>query len=136
MPGTYSPKDVKVQCGLFPIEGIAQEGVEVRWLGTGAEAYVGVTGSGAVVEDANRAGEVTVTLMATSLTNALLSAQFLAGNPYVPFGVISLSTGGEHVSGAAKIKRIPDVTYAAGMPVLPWVFVLPEMLAVLAGSVT
>lgn len=132
----YDPKDIHILFGLIPLVGLADgTAVEIKHGGDGAKSYVGVGGSGAIVRDANRSAEVTVTLMATSLANALLTAHYQAGNPLVPCLVKSLSTGATYAAGSAVLQRMPDVSYGKEMPTVPWVIVIPEMGEVLAGSV-
>lgn len=76
---TYSPKDVKISWGGWPIEGYADGTfVEASRNSPNSESTVGAAGDVGITFNADKTGNVTITLMQTSDTNVFLSAVQLA----------------------------------------------------------
>lgn len=129
---TYDPGDVLVVFGAIPISGFADgEMVKVTHQGDGVKVAVGSAGEVAFIESHQKAAEVTIRLMSTAFINSLLTAHYQAGNLAVPLVITDASTGSTHVSGAAKIKRMPDAAYGSEIPVREWAFMVAKLEDVL-----
>lgn len=128
MTATYDPNLVKVTFGPLLLSGFASGSmIAVNHLGDGVTSESGTQGEAVFVENPDRRAEVTIRLFQTAPTNVALGLAYQAGNAPLPLSISSLSTGAIHAAGAAKLKRMPDVDYAEGMPVDVWMLVVPKL---------
>ncbi len=98
---------------------------------------IGADGDGCFIANANESGEVTVTLLASSKSNDLLSALFetqrVVPVPKPLYGKDGLGTS--IISGEqAFIKKLPDITYGKEMSTREWVFIVLKLKAFVGGS--
>jgi hypothetical protein len=137
---TYDPSQVNLVLGGQLITGymdgtfIQVSREEDTWLPiTGADGWV------ARARNANRMGRITVTLLATSPSNDVLSAQhnldYLTG---VPPGAVSLSDNlGRTVLGGddAFILKPADVEFDKQVSGRQWTIMVPRLDGVIGGAI-
>lgn len=138
---SFDPKKTILTFGPLRILGFAEGTyIDLAMLGAGGSVVVGAYGDGVVVEDPNKAAECTFRLLATGIGRNMavaLTAHYNGGNPFLPVVVSSLDTGEQIVSGAGKIKRLPNKPFAVGgAPVREWVLVMPETLSAVVPGAT
>lgn len=132
----YDPGLVKASLGAVILDGFAEgDMIEVEPLGDGTKVTVGTAGEHAFTRSYNKSAKVTCSIMETSKTNALLTTHMQAGNPALPFGLASLSTGAVHIAGEAMLERTPGTTYNGDVPVRKWVIMVALLDQAVAGSV-
>ena len=138
-PKTYSPENVKVTVGGAPISGFA-DGTFIK-VSRASDAFTKVTGAdGSVtrVKSADKSGEITITLMQSSQSNAILQAIALvdetSGKGVVPIAILELNTGNAFVTGSAWIKKVPDAEFGKETTNREWVFDCSELNVFNAGN--
>jgi hypothetical protein len=135
---TYDPKKVVVSVGGVPISGYA-DGTFVN-ISRQNDAFTSVAGADGEVSRAksnDKRGEMTLTLLQTSLSNDVLSgiAQLdeksnLGVVPVIVKDISGLST---YFAGSAWIKKMPDSGFGKEIENREWVFELAEMEVFVGG---
>lgn len=137
----YDPGKVAVSFNGIQIQGIAPD-TFVRVART-TDAYakeVGAGGDVTRVRSRDRSGEVTITLMAASPTNDLLSAVH-ASDELLNDGVGELQVQDNLgttilVAANAWIKKLPEVEFGSEGGTREWMFECAELEMLVGGSVT
>lgn len=108
--------------------GAADEGITIERVEDNVTTRAGADGQPIHMLHASKVGKITINLMKTSQTNALLSALYDADttNP-ATFGlntiVVSWMTAGDIITGRyCAFARPPSVTYAKEAPSMVWPF--------------
>lgn len=127
----YDPRNCNAAFGPLPMLGVASGTMfEVRVLGPGVAIAVGTQGEAVLIDSHNRSAEVTVRLMGTGLgrnTLSALRAHWIAGNPALPFNILSKDTGEALSGGVAKLKNPPDTSFGDDAPVREVTFIVARM---------
>lgn len=140
---SFDPSRVIVTVGGVNIQGFA-DGVPIKAsrAGDNATFTVGLDGHTGAVINPNKSGEITLTLLQTSASNAVLtsmfklSAQGFIGSPSVPISITDLSSTGTSVFAAkCHLKRAPDLELGLEIGKPEWVFYAEDIRIVYAGSV-
>jgi hypothetical protein len=130
---TYDPQRLNLIWGVIAISGYADGSmVQISPQGDGVRAITGTAGETAFIETPNRQHEVMFRLMETSPINGALMLLFEAGNVPAPLSLTSLSTGAGMIADAAKLERIPGVTYDNNVPVREWKLIVPKLATILS----
>lgn len=135
MAKTYNGKKVAVIWGTIIFQGLAQDGdaISVAYDEDHVTKDVGLDGEVAWAMNANRTGKITVRLMATSLTNQLLSAakelDALNGTAVYPFIVKDASGLDIHFAKESRILKTPDSSYSKEIGVREWVFDCGQLIS-------
>lgn len=128
---SFNPRNAGAAFGPLPMLGVANGTMfEVKMLGPGVSLAVGTQGEAVLVDSHNRSAEVTVRLMATGLgrnTLSALRAHWTAGNPALPFNIISKDTGEALSGGVAKLKNVPDTSFGDDAPIREVVFIVARL---------
>lgn len=135
MAKTYNGKKVAVIWGAIIFQGLAQDGdaISVTFDEDHVTKAVGMDGEVARAMNANRTGKITVRLMATSLTNQLLSAakelDAASGTAYYPLTVKDASGLDIHFAKEAWILKTPDSSYSKEIGIREWVFDCGQLIS-------
>lgn len=128
---TYNPKLINVVVNGILITGFADgDFVTVE---TDADLYtsiVGATGEVVRTKNLNRMATVTLTLMADSPTNDLLSALAIDAEGLAPVGSFLLSnTNGTTIASAPScwLKKMPSIAYGVEAGTREWQFACDEL---------
>lgn len=142
MAKNYSLPAVQVVYGNISMGGAYGEsgGVSFEFDEDAYSKKVGASGEVTFVEMANESGIVTVTLMGSSAVNDLLTDEFNAqrrGGPAKAL-LVKDTRGNTLIStGAARIKRLPNVAYVKDGPgEREWVFLTDTVQVYVGGNVT
>ena len=135
----YDPSRYTVTFGAVLLQGFA-DGVFVK-TARNEDAYtvkVGAQGDVTRVRSLNKTGQVTVTLMAESPTNDLLTAQALideaSGLAYAPLMVKDLNGTTVMIAENAWVMKMPEVEVATDSSPREWVFECADLTMVVGGS--
>jgi len=135
---TYDPKGVVVSIGGSPISGYA-DGTFVN-ISRQNDTFTSVAGADGEVSRAksnDKRGEMTLTLLQTSLSNDVLSALAVLdeklGTGVVPIIVKDMSGLTIYFSGSGWIKKPADSEFGKEISNRDWVFELAEMEAFAGG---
>jgi len=135
MSATYSFLDVHAAIvgvgGSFSLgsgAGAAKEGITITQTEDIDTMTIGADGQGMHTLHADKSGKVTVRLLKTSPTNALLSAMVAfqrtsgANHGNNTITIVNSTTGDAITCEQCAFSRIPDITYAQEADVIQWVF--------------
>jgi hypothetical protein len=137
---TYAPNRVKIVMGAIALSGLAEDTfVTVSEIGEGISSVAGVDGEVARSMSRDSRLRITVTLVQTSTSNALLSALHQAdkttdGDGAVPVAVTDLRGKSLHASDSAWIVKTPDAGYAAKVGTREWVIETGPAINVVGGN--
>ncbi|CAB3863403.1 DUF3277 family protein [Achromobacter sp. SD115] len=124
---TYAPGQVKIVMGAVALSGLAEDTfVTVAEIGEGITSVSGADGEVARSMSRDSRLRITVTLMQTSTSNALLTAMHQAdkasdGQGALPVAVTDLRGKSLHAADSAWIVKMPDAGYAAKSGNREWV---------------
>ena len=133
MNNTYDPKLVTVVWGAIIFSGFVDDGdaISVEYDEEHATKKVGLDGQVARAMNANRTGKCTVRLMATSITNDLLSAAAAQDNidrsAVYPLIVKDLSNLTVVFAKDAWINKTPGPAFSKDIGVREWVLDCGQM---------
>lgn len=135
---TYDPKDIEVIVGGLLIAGFAKEKVKVGRVTDGVSDEVGANGDVARVISNDKRGVITITLLQTSKSNAVLSGLYKA-DEYTGTGVIPViikDTRGNdlHIAPQAWVTKVPDAVYNDGVSTREWVIRVANIQNFVAGA--
>lgn len=129
---TYDPANVLVLIGGIPMSGFA-DGTFVM-VTRDEDAFTKVSGADGETSRAksnNRSGELTLTLMQTSMSNDILSGFALldevSNAGIVPILVKEIGTLTILMSGEGWIRKFPDASYSKDIENREWVFDLASL---------
>jgi len=132
---TYVPDQVVVSVAGIPLEGFGEGSIiRIEPADDAWKAKVGVDGKVSRSRNNNRMATVTVTLMATSKSNALLTALYNSdrlspnGAGIGAFQMKDLQGASLNFAAACWIKRIPTIEYGAEVGEREWQFDVDELL--------
>lgn len=139
MVDTYLPSQVTVVWNGIPIDGFAPDTfVEVARNNPAFNLTIGSGGAGARAGSSDKSGTVSVTLLQTSATNALLSAQAAideqTGDGVGKLAVTDLSGQDLHLAEQAWIQKRPDSAYGNTINNRVWVFETDNLEMLVAGN--
>lgn len=135
----YSPDRITVSFGAILIQGF-NDGTMIKTTRNEDAYSVKVGGQGDVtrVRSLNKTGQITVTLLAESPTNDLLSAQAIAdelsGAAYAPIFVKDLNGTTLMAAENAWIMKMPETEHATDASPREWVFECADLTMVVGGS--
>jgi len=123
----FSFKNINVIFGIQEIEGFA-EGDDVVSIEYDADQFVKVVGAKGDVtrtQTADSSSTMTIKLLQTSKSNAILMAQFNidreTGSGVLPFIVNDKETGESHIVNNAWIMKPPPIVRGANPNTMDWV---------------
>lgn len=122
----YDPENVNVFVNNTALTGFAEDSfVQAEMLEDRFTEHVGAKGEVSYAENANKTGEITVTLASTSPSVAFLDdlAQSKGDNAIVPVSIVDLNENKKVVAGDRARVRKP-ATYEAGKEVSEREFVI------------
>jgi len=135
MSNVYSFLDVKAALvgpggaiNLGDAAGVAEEGISIDPAGDVNTMMIGADGTGTHSLHADKSGQITVRLLKTSPTNALLSAMVnfqrssAASHGQNTITIADVSRGDVITCEGCAFKRIPNMGYGKEAGVLEWVF--------------
>jgi hypothetical protein len=136
----YDLKKVSVVWGSIPILGLAKDSaVQITYSNDFSSVQVSGDGRSNTFTTMNdRSAEISVTISQNSISNALLSAQFIAqesGGVAPAMSITDLNTGAAFVAEACRLKKLPDATYGEEAQDRTWVFVTDYLDSTLADAV-
>lgn len=124
----FSFKNVSVIFGIIEVEGFA-EGDDVVNIEYDADQFtkkVGAKGDVTRVQTSDNSCTVTIKLLQTSKSNALLNAQFAidreSGSAPSPMFINDKESGESYVINNAWIQKFPTVTRGQGDNTMDWIF--------------
>jgi hypothetical protein len=122
---TYSPDKVNAQLGPVRMAGFGPDTmIEIEFEADAYSKTVGADGEVARTKSSNQSGEIRVTLLQTSPTNALLSALFKRDQQnstgVETFGLIDAFGRTVFTASKAWIKKQPVISYANEVEVREW----------------
>ena len=125
---TYSPDDLQVIIGGFPISGFAKGTfVSVERASDGSSLVTGINGTGARAKNRDRSGIVSLVLLQTSPSNDILS-EFYSLDELSPKGqtltlMVKDVTGSTIASSdAIWIKKLPKIEFSETIMNREWSF--------------
>lgn len=135
---TYNPSLVVVSFSGVPITGFAKGTfITVERNEDTYSLMVGAGGEASRKQSLNRSGKITLTLMATSQANDVLSAfavsDELSGNAVLPFFMKEVNGTTLVAAQSAWIMKMPKVERADDISTVEWVFEA-EAIEILAGG--
>lgn len=95
--------------------------------------HVGAQGFATFVENSNKSGIVTVTLAQTSITNAQLTAAFLA-RLKGPLLIEELDTAASASAAEVRIQKMPALKRGKDLSGVEWKLLVPKLLITQGGS--
>jgi hypothetical protein len=126
---SYSPKAVSIAIAGIPITGFSPDSIIALSRNTDiVEEEVGAQGDLSLTQNADRTGEITISLMQTSPSNALLSlgaqSQENVYDNVLPFSITVLDPSGSVLAYASNCyyKSFPDVEVGASQSAREWMF--------------
>lgn len=135
----YDPGDKLVVVAAVPVSGYGPDTmIEVDYTEDGADITVGADGETVIVFNKNQSGSITLTLLQTTPSNALLqavSAAFYSKKTLVPFAMHD--NGGLDTWEADQsfcTRRAPKGSYGKSVGTNTWVFKTGKLVGVLGGS--
>lgn len=136
----YDAAAVFITVGGASISGFAEESKVL--IARNVDAFtlkVGTDGEGARSKSNNRSGRMTITLMGTSPSNAVLSALALAdeltpGGAVVPWGCKDLNGGSIHTAQAGWVVKKSDAEYNAEVGERVWILETHDLKHTVAGN--
>ncbi|WP_241083109.1 phage structural protein [Achromobacter xylosoxidans] len=137
---SYAPSRVKIVMGAIALSGLAEDTfVTVAEIGEGITSVAGVDGEVARAMSRDTRLRITVTLLQTSASNALLSALHQAdkvtdGDGAVPVAVTDLRGKSLHASDSAWIVKSPEAGYGAKVGTREWVIETGPSINVIGGN--
>ena len=114
----FDPRLVVAKFGGIIIDGYADgSALNIEYQGDGASAAVGFKGNAVLVQNPNKAAEITLRLyvgdpVGRNVARALV-LHHEVGNLPAPFTMLSISTG-DKLSGIAVLKNLPNVEFSQG----------------------
>lgn len=137
----YSPKDVVVSFGPLLISGFAEDTFVTAEHNSDAYTHkVGADGEVTWSKSADRSGKIELTLMASSSSNAALTAMH-AADRLSPIGVSVLpilikdNYGYSLATGArARITKMPKAEYGKEVGTRVWTFIVEDLKIVEGGA--
>ncbi len=136
---TYDPKEVSVIIGSQPLGGFADgDFVTVERNEDGWSLLVGADGETTRAKNANKAGKITVRLLASSASNDYLSelqiADELSGS--ATFGLMVKDNRGTSIYAAATawINKQPPAAFGKDAGTREWVIETDELIPKAGGS--
>lgn len=137
---TYDPALVNVSFSGLPLTGFAPDSfLKVSRNEDGFALTVGAGGEAARSQSRNRSGEVTITLMATSQANDLLSAianaDELAGTGVGTLFIKELNGTTLVMAESAWVKKMPDMERGKEITEVEWVFTCADLSMFLGGLI-
>jgi len=138
MAATYNPKKVIVAWGPIIMEGFADGTfIEAARNNPSVNLAVGSTGDACRAISNDKSGTVTVTLLQSSLTNALLTAQSLldeqSGDGVLPLLIKDLSGVDLVKAESAWLQQPANATYARETENREWVLETDNLLILTGG---
>lgn len=136
---TYDPaKHVLTIAGIL-ITGFADGTyIEVDRLGDTYQSYSGAGGEVARIRMRDRRASVKVTLMATSVTNDLLSVVMIAdeknGNAIAPFDFTDLNGTTVLIAPNCWLKKPPQMGFSKELPTRVWDFECDDLSMFIGGD--
>jgi hypothetical protein len=137
---TIDQKKVVVTFGNAILKGF-QDGDTIS-LTTNADIWdikVGLDGYTTRTAKNDNSAMVTCNLKQVAVVNSLLTSYYqfdkTSGQGVFPFTITDLLGGLSVVSGAAFIKKLPDITYSASEPILGWQFFLDDAVINFTGGI-
>lgn len=129
---TYDPRGVVVIVGVAPMSGFADGTfVTVSRKNDAFSSVCGADGETSRAKSNDKRGEMSLTLLQTSLSNDILSAIALADEKQnagvVPILIKDLSGITTYFSGAGWIRKVPASEYGKEVANREWVFELADM---------
>lgn len=122
---TYDPGRITISFAGFTVTGYA-DGTFVK-VARATELYTKTVGAGGEVartRTRDRSGRVTLTLLASSPANDLLTAQFQRdekdGSGVAPLMIKDLNGTSIHHAPNAWIAKLPDVEFGKDLPTREW----------------
>lgn len=138
MSETYDPKQVTVVFAGIPIDGFAEDIYAVSKNEDAFNLRVGATGRSSRALNANESGRVTITLLQTSPSNALLSAQHeldkATGDGVGVLSIKDLSGGDRVFAQEAWIVKDPDMENNNEVGQREWVLESGNLVMTAAGN--
>lgn len=136
----YDPKDIIVTLAGAPMEGFAEGTfVNAERTNDSFQTVVGADGEGARAKSNDQSGTVTVTLMQTSLSNDILSAQLtldeLQGDGVFPLLIKDLNGLTIIAAESAYIQKPPAAGYGRELEDRVWVIATPKLEMFIGGAV-
>ena len=141
MAKTYDPKRVIAIWGAITFTGLVDDGeaISVEYDEDHVTKKVGLDGEVARAMSANRTGKITVRLMATSMSNDLLSAAAVLDqvdrSADFPFTIKELSGRTLVFTSSAWIMKTPGPSYGKEIGTREWVFDCAQMDAFVGGII-
>jgi hypothetical protein len=137
---TYDPALVNVSFSGIPLSGFAPDTFLKATRSTDAFALkIGAGGEAARALSRDRSGEVTLTLMATSQSNDLLSAIANAdeqsGQGVGALFIKELNGTTLLMAESAWVKKMPDLERGTDIATVEWVFTCADLTVFLGGLV-
>lgn len=124
----FSFKNVSVIWGIIELEGFA-EGDDVVTIESDADQFtkkVGAKGDVTRTQTADNSCTITIKLLQTSRSNALLNAQFTldkeTGSNPAPMFINDKESGEAYAINNAWVQKFPTVTRGQGDNTMDWVF--------------
>lgn len=137
--GIYTFQNVTMIFNGVPIQGFAPGEDVVRFAYQKPErttAIVGADGSSALSISPNKAGTLSIKLLATSQSNSILSAAYLSLDTNLPiFGEILVkdSIDGTFISGGFIVQPPVDWGQGEEIPMRIWNFISPQVIHFIGG---
>lgn len=136
---TYDPKKNIVVFGGIEISGFAEDSIiEIEPLGDGMKTVVGCDGESARSIDPNQNYKATIKLMATSASNDLLSAQYVAdresGSGMLPLIFKDLSGRTTFFAEQAWVTKLPKIAREKEVKSNEWVLETGPADVVIGGN--
>lgn len=130
MSKSYNFADVQLTIAGQRIGGFAEDGsINLEWASEENEMVQGADGEVTIVQHPKPPATMTVTLLQSSVSNAILQAiyeaQRLSGSAIAPVAVVDAATGYGLISAEAKIVGKPNVQWGRGIGATEWKFLLP-----------
>jgi len=129
---SYDPKEVVVTIGGVPMQGFADGTfVTINRISDAFTSVAGADGEIARAKSNDKRGELTLTLMQTSLSNDVLSGIAVidenTNGGVVPVIVKDLSGTTTYFSGTGWIRKVPDSEFGKEISNREWVLELADM---------
>lgn len=137
---TYAPGQIKIVMGAVALSGLAEDTfVTVAEIGEGITSVSGADGEVARSMSRDSRLRITVSLMQTSDSNALLTAMHQAdkasdGQGALPVAVTDLRGKSLHAADSAWIVKTPDAGYAAKTGNRDWVIETGPSINIVGGN--
>lgn len=138
---TYDPSHVAIWFGTIQIQGFAEDAaISIEHDEDDWSLAIGVDGEGTRSKTSNASATITVSLMQSSDTNALLSAHreldrlTPGGIGGLPFIVRDRSGSSLYTAETAWVQRAPTAEFSRESTTREWVFRTDNLIALHAGN--